>query len=320
MLSAPDFRYKKLIVVFLNRGEKVSFLNDNLVVKDKEGKVKHQSTCFRLFAVFLVGQFTLTTGIIQRAKRFGFSIVLMTGGLRVYEVFANCAEGNTLLREKQYFYEGFDLAKYIVSEKIDSQIAAIRKARQGGTLAKEVCSRLKTYQSQLPELTSLKSILGTEGVASKEYFQQIFCEYNWKGRQPRIKADTINSLLDLGYTLLFCFIEALLNCYGFDLYKGVYHQQFYKRKSLVCDLVEPFRSLIDYQLRRMYRLGQVDEQDFFVDNHSYRIKYKASPKYTALMMEPLIKNKDEIFLFIQQYYRSFMRNKDLSDYPHFNFA
>ncbi|HHV41456.1 MAG TPA: type V CRISPR-associated endonuclease Cas1 [Clostridiaceae bacterium] len=318
MLSAPDFQYKKLIFVFLNRGEKVSFSNDNLVVKDKDGKIKHQSTCFRLFAVFLIGNGTLTTGIIQRARRFGFSIVLMTGGLRVYEVLANRADGNTLLREKQYKYEGLELAKYLVSEKIDSQISTIKKARQSGNLPKEICTRLEKYRTSLPNLKSLKSILGTEGVASKEYFQQIFCELDWKGRQPRVKANTINSLLDRGYTLLFCFIEALLNCYGFDLYKGVYHQQFYMRKSLVCDLVEPFRPLIDYQVRRMYRLGQVDEDDFYIRNKSYLLQYKHVARYTGMLMKPLIEYKDDLFLFIQQFYRSFMRNKEICEYPHFS--
>lgn len=317
MLSAPDFQYKKLVIVFLNHGEKVSFSNDNLVVKDRDGKIKHQSTCFRIFAVFLIGQFTLTTGIIQRAKKFGFSIVLMTGGLRVYEVFANRAEGNTLLREKQYRYEGLELGKYLVSEKISNQIAAIKKARQSGRLASEVCSRLEGYQQKLPELTTLKSVLGIEGVASKEYFQQLFSELEWRGRQPRIKANPINSLLDHGYTLLFCFIEALLNCYGFDIYKGVYHQQFYMRKSLVCDLIEPFRPLIDYQIRRMYRLEQVDEDDFCIINHSYRLQYKKASKYAGLLMKPISNYKDEIFLFMQQYYRAFMRNKDIKEYPHF---
>ena len=51
--------------------------------------------------------------------------------------------------------------------------------------------------------------------------------------------------MDIGYTYLFNFIDALLRLYGFDTYLGFYHKEFYQRKSLVCDVVEPFRCIID---------------------------------------------------------------------------
>lgn len=319
MISKPDFQHKKIIIIFLNKGEKMSFSNDNLVVKDKEGKIKHQSTCFRIFVVFLIGQFTLTTGIIQRAKKFGFTIVLMTAGLRVYEVISSKAEGNTVLREKQYQYDSLELPKYIVYSKIQSQMAAIKKARQHGQLPAEISGRLEVYKESLTDQKSLQSILGIEGSASKTYFQQIFTEMDWQGRQPRVKANPINCLLDTGYSFLFCFIEALLHCFGFDIYKGVYHRQFYMRKSLVCDLIEPFRPIIDYQIRKMYRLSQVKESDFAIINHQYKIAYKNSPEYVGLLIDPIIKRKDEIFVFIQSYYRCFAKERTVEHFPQFFF-
>lgn len=71
---------------------------------------------------------------------------------------------------------------------------------------------------------------------------------------PRTRADIPNLLMDIGYTFIYNFVEANLNLYGFDIYKGFYHQLFFERKSLVCDLVEPFRCLIDKQIRKMYNL------------------------------------------------------------------
>ena len=78
MLNASDFSKKQIIFLFTNQGEKLSFSNVNIIVKDKEGKIKHQSTCYRLFMVCVVGNISITSGLIQRSKKFGFSICLMT--------------------------------------------------------------------------------------------------------------------------------------------------------------------------------------------------------------------------------------------------
>ena len=60
MLNANDFGKKQIIFLFTNAGEKLSFSNDNIVVKDRDGKVKHQSTCYRLFMVCVIGNISIT--------------------------------------------------------------------------------------------------------------------------------------------------------------------------------------------------------------------------------------------------------------------
>ena len=108
------------------------------------------------------------------------------------------------------------------------------------------------------------SLLGLEGSASRVYFPQIFNNVNWKGRKPRIKNDYINSTLDIGYTMLFNIVDSLLRLYGFDVYQGVYHKEFYMRKSLACDLMEPMRPLIDFKVRKAINLKQCKQEDFKV--------------------------------------------------------
>ena len=66
MLSLPEMKKKQIVFVFSNEGDKLSFSNDNIVVKDKEGKIKHQSTCYKLFMVAVVGNISITSGILQR--------------------------------------------------------------------------------------------------------------------------------------------------------------------------------------------------------------------------------------------------------------
>ena len=99
MLSQSDFEAKQVLIV--SKGEKLSFKNDNIIITDENGKILHQSTCYRLFAVFVLGYLSVTSGLIQRSKKFGFSIVLMTPAFRIYHVISEIAEGNVLLRRKR---------------------------------------------------------------------------------------------------------------------------------------------------------------------------------------------------------------------------
>lgn len=317
MITAPDFDKKQLIFVFANHGEKIAFGNDNLIVKNADGKIKMQVTCYRVFLVFVVGNCSITTVLLQHAKQFGIRIALMTSGFRLYAVIGAEKAGNYLLHEKQYNYSGIDIARYIVSNKIDNQIGTLKLIRAKSEYEKETIRKIKEYLDALQQAESINEIMAYEGLSSKLYFACQFSGCNWNGRQPRMKKDIINSTLDIGYTLLFSLIEAMLACFGFDLYKGVLHQQFYMRKSLVCDLVEPFRCLIDDAVKHAYNLGQIKADDFLLINGQFQLKWEHSSHYISFLIRPLLNRKGEIFDYIQGYYRAFMKGKSVESYPVF---
>lgn len=136
------------------------------------------------------------------------------------------------------------------------------------------------------------------------------------GRE-KAKNDYINSTLDIGYTVLFNFMDALLRIYGFDTYCGVLHRQFYMRKSLVCDVMEPFRAIVDHQIRKSINLQQCAEEDFQLVDHRYLLKWKENQKYIQFLMKGILQYKMDIFVYVQQFYRAFMKQKDAKDYPVF---
>lgn len=318
MLSSPDFNHKQIAIALINYGDKVSFKNDNVIITDSEKRIKHQSTCYRLFALFLVGHINITSGLLQRSKKFGFNLILLGHNLNYYAGFNYKTEGNVLLREKQYKYNSLSVAQHIIKNKILEQQNTLKNIRNKNTELKLAIKDLSIYADKLPDNNlDLQEILGIEGIAAKTYFSSLFEFDNWQGRKPRTKIDPTNTLLDIGYTLLFNFIEALVNQYGFDIYKGVYHQVFYGRKSLICDLVEPFRTIIDARIYKAYRLNQIDEDDFFIKQNQYILPSKNSKKYLVFFLEEILKNKQEIFKYIQTYYRCFIREKDITTYPIF---
>jgi len=315
MLSYPDFKQKQIVFAFVSRGDKLFFRNDNIIIKNEDG-IRHQSSAYRLFALFIVGNMSITTGLLQRAKRFGFSVFLMTHSFRLYGSLISGIEGNFLLRGKQYAYKSDVIARYLVENKIDHQIEQLKKRRDKSMPLSDAINQLKRYHESIAgNQPDAQNLLGIEGSASKLYFKHMFDNINWKGREPRAKRDITNVLLDIGYTLLFHMIDALLNIYGFDTYKGVYHKEFYQRKSLVTDIMEPFRPWIDARIRKAYNLGQVDPVDFIKINGQYTLSYKASKPYVSLLLEEIIKQKEVMFVFVQRYYRAFMKELPIEQYP-----
>ena len=318
MLSLPDFKEKQIVFAFISHGEKLSFKNDNLIIKNENDETIHQSTCYRLFALYVVGNMTVTTGLLQRSERFGFTLVFMTYNLRVYGVWSAKTEGNFLLRKKQYNHASLSIASHLIKNKIENQNHLLKKIRNKDEQVKDSIQRLTGFKKKLESTTlNLSEILGFEGISSREYFKILFRDCDWIARRPRVKHDPINSLQDTGYTILFNFIEGLLGLYGFDVYKGVYHQCFYQRKSLVCDIVEPFRSIIDGRIRKAYGLGQIKKEDFVMVNKQYRLFGKNSKPYLAWLLKEILEYKNGIFLYIQQYYRCFIREKPIEEYPVF---
>ena len=320
MIDKTDFVKKQMLFYFPSYGDKLSFKNDNIVIKDADNKIKFQVTCYRIFVVFIVGDTTITTGLLSRAKKFGFSLCLMNRNMKIYQFISSRMEGNTFLRRRQYAYNGTELARYITLNKVKNQRYVLASERNKNALTVDAITLIDNYILSLEkDNLELTTILGLEGVAAKVYFSRFFSSVGWQGRKPRIKSDYINATLDIGYTILFNIVDALLNCYGFDEYCGVLHRCFYMRKSLVCDLMEPMRMIIDCAARKAINLRQIKESDFEIHNNSYVLNWKKSSEYTQIFIKAILEYREEIFMYIQGFYRAFMKQKSFCEYPMFEY-
>ena len=88
-----------------------------------------------------------------------------------------------------------------------------------------------------------------EGTATKKYFGQMFGVIPEKIRPARRKGwkafDGVNNLLNLGYEVLQWKVHRALLKAKLEPYLGFLHSVQYGKPSLVCDLEELFRYLID---------------------------------------------------------------------------
>lgn len=320
MFTHKDIEHRSIFVINCIENKNLRVMQGELLLEDTEEKKTLTKLPFqKILAIFVVGHITITTPLIEKCTRYGISLIVMKPNFRPVFFFSITAEANFLLRKKQYEYEKENLLipKVLVANKIKNQIRLLEKTRlkfDSIQKAKEQCFNLLQMVADAP---TYNAVMGLEGKAATLFFSAYYEIFDWKARYPRAKPDPINTTLDIGYTILFNYIEAFTRMFGFDPYRGVYHQLWFKRKSLICDLVEPFRCLIDQQVRKAFNRDQCKIEDFKLIKNEYILKREKSADYTKMFYEVLIGHKNEVFRYIQQYYRCFMQQKSADDYPQF---
>lgn len=275
----------------------------------------------KLLALFIIGHITVTTPLIEKCKKYGVALVVMKPNLRPVFFWANNAEANYLLRKRQFEFSQDDLtvAKTLVYNKILNQKTILQKTRKKDVLTLEAIGECEAALNTLQEVIDYNRLMGLEGTIAKHFFTAYYQGRGWKGRHPRMKSDVMNVTLDIGYTILFNFMECFVRMFGFDLYVGVYHRLWFKRKSLICDLIEPFRCIIDHATLLAFNRKQFSEKDFIQSKQEYRLKYEKCADYYKVFYDALIIRKSDFFKYVQKYYRCFMGCKSVTEYPIFEF-
>jgi CRISPR-associated endonuclease Cas1 len=319
MFTHKDIGYRSIFVVNCIENRSLRVVNGELLLENTEEKKTLTKLPFqKILALFVIGNVTVTTPLIDKCTRYGISLVVMKQNLRPVFFFSITAEANFLLRKKQYEYdrENLQIPKTLVINKIKNQLILLEKTRLKTDNMQKVKEQCAAILSLVPNALNYDAVMGLEGKAAALFFSAYFETLNWK-RCPRTKTDPINATLDIGYTILFNYIEVFVRLFGFDPYKGVYHQLWFKRKSLICDLIEPFRCLIDRQVRKAFNTKQCKTEDFNLIKNEYILKREKNSDYTKMFYDVLIEQKADIFSYVRQFYRCFMQQNHLLKYPQF---
>lgn len=324
MFTHKDIEYRTIFVIncIHERHLRVSngeLLLEELVENSDKTKTLTKLPFQKILALFVIGNVRITTPLIEKCQKFGVALVVMKLSFRPVFFWANSAEANFLLHQRQYDFKKDDIsiAKVLVENKIRNQLKALCDTRCKDEMTMNAREILNSCLNTLGDIEEYNSLLGVEGTAAKAYFKAFFQNHDWHQRRPRTKCDALNATLDIGYTMLFNYIECFLRMFGFDLYVGIYHRLWFKRKSLVCDLMEPFRPIIDKTVRSAWNRKQFTASDFVVQKGEYRLKHEKNGDYCKVFFDALIIHKINVFRYVQFYYRSFMGRQSVSQYPQF---
>lgn len=307
MLTLPDVKAKQLVIINAERGvpSSLRLKNDNLLYR-RDGKVASQCSLHRALCVIVIGDLAITTKLISKINEFGVNILLLKTNLKAYALFGGTSEGNYLLRQQQYLLSeerALAISRQIVSDKIHNQIVLLQSINQPH-------EPLVELQYKVSSARTRESLLGYEGTASKYFFARYFAEYGWKARLPRAKPDEVNFLLDIGYTVAFNFGDVFLRLFGFDSYKGIYHQLFFARKSLACDVVEPFRCLVERRLRTAINLKIIKPEQFKQGRYGVWCDPAQSAEFVALFARVIMDEREEFYGYVKALYRHLMDERN----------
>lgn len=321
MFTSKDIEFRSIYVINCIHDRDLRVSSGELLLEDlQEKKILTKLPFQKILALFIIGHIRITTPLIEKCKKNNVALVVMKPSLRPVFYWADSAEANFLLRQRQYAFpkDDISIARVIVANKIANQKCLLQKTRKKDDMTIGAISLCEQYGQMASNSNEYNELMGIEGRAAKLFFSAYFQDMGWMGRKPRVKSDYINAILDIGYTYLFNFIECFVRMFGFDIYVGIYHRLWFKRKSLVCDLMEPFRCLIDRVVRTAINRKQFKEQDFEIHKGEYRLKTEMNSEYSKAFFDALVPYKMEIFHYVQSYYRCFMGRKSVAQYPKFD--
>jgi CRISPR-associated protein Cas1 len=133
------------------------------------------------------------------------------------------------------------------------------------------------------EAPDLDAVRGLEGAAARLIygsFNHLVDDAAFHLRKRvRDKPDRINSLLNLGYYLLYGRINATLRAVGLNPYLGFLHSPENVYESLVADLQEPFRARVERLVLRLVNLRVIAPADFVETSRGAYLTREAKKRF-----------------------------------------
>lgn len=171
----------------------------------------------------------------------------------------------SMLRRSQYGFtrsnSGYDWMKEIIGLKLDIQLANIlyltdRKEslpHETEAVVTEISRSISSLLSlEIVDIETLIKIRYFEASAAKYYWQLIGKKlpepFSFAARTKQNPTDVFNPYINYLYGMLRNKVETSILSFGLDPALGCMHRDGYKLPSLVFDLMEPFRPIIDRHL------------------------------------------------------------------------
>ena len=191
-----------------------------------------------------------------------------------------CDEKHNPYGELSSFYSRHNSSKKIkeqfewkktIKDELWAKIVENKIINQANLLKKIHSKKYELIISYVTEITPGDKT-NREGHSAKVYFNELF------GKNfSRNDDSNINAALNYGYAVLLSTINKEIINNGFLTQMGIHHKNEYNEFNLTCDLMEPFRVLIDHfvyfnQNREFDKDYKLDIVNIFNKNYMYNGK------------------------------------------------
>ena len=238
----------------------------------------------RVEQILVLGNVALTTPAMQYCMRNNIPVTFLSQHGSYFGRLEATTADNSATERFQYLRSldepfAFDIARRIVEAKIGNSRTMIQKRRataweSQGELKEKFDNNLSLMESLSEHTTScetMEELRGLEGKAAALYFELFGLLFKkelpfYTGSFLRVRrppTDPVNSLLSFGYTLLHSNIFSLVRMKGLNPYIGFLHAEDKGNPSLINDLIEEFRTIIDSMTLYTLNKGVLRNKDFY---------------------------------------------------------
>lgn len=106
--------------------------------------------------------------------------------------------------------------------------------------------------------------------------------------------DPFNTLLNYAYGILYGKVEGALIKAGIDPYMGIFHRDEYNRPALVFDVIENYRSWMDYVVVQLCKAEAIPEEAFEIIAETGAVRL--SPLAKRILIQSVNDFLDEIIV------------------------
>lgn len=290
-----------------------------LVINTPGSFITQKDACFRLKlqdrvmdvsplkveSIVITNQAMISSQAIVLALEHNIDIIFLDGyGDPVGRVWFSKMGSTALIRRRQLEAMpnalGLSLVLDMVRQKLANQITFLKKlmyARPGqednflGPLKEiENCKSDLNREDQNLEAVRQR-LLGLEGTAARHYFQCLSGvlpqKYRFAGRSRRPALDPFNACLNYCYGMLYPMVEKACILAGLDPFVGFLHTDNYNKKSLVFDLIEPFRLFAEQTAVYLFTGKKIKDAYFNFQDTAVSLNQEGKPVVVAAMQQHL---------------------------------
>ncbi len=279
--------------VVVNKNCKLSYKNDYLVIRSEELQMIHLSEINLI--IIENGMVSITSYLINELINNKIKLIF-------------CDETHNPSGEIIPYYSSFNTSKKIqnqikwkddVKDEVWQQIVKCKIHNQAMLLERlniNGYEKLLEYENQVERGDKTNR----EGHAAKVYFNLLFGKNFIRGT-----SDSINSSLDYGYSIILSTINKEVVSKGYITQIGINHKSEFNQFNLTCDLMEPFRPLIDeivydsinadFDKKQKYKLINVLNNKVTINNRDQYV-INAIPIYIQSVFDALENEKESKIL------------------------
>jgi len=206
---------------------------------------------------------------------------------------------------------GFEFSKWVILQKIKNSYQTIKKISNNSDIAKPMLTKIKEQETKLKNKPphNLASLLAIEGIAAAAYFRYWYTlPLKWRGlnrihispewenigtrigntrKSNQLANHPVNAILNYAYAILENQVRGYVVAAGLDPTIGYMHSNSKDRTSLIFDIMEPLRPVIDQYILEFVLSRTFAPDDFTLNKNGVCRLHPQFARYVVKLMHDI---------------------------------